>query len=78
MFYNSFYSFQSVGVTNRNSTSPDGHAEGVSSVTQANVLATAQTLSMILKQSGNMAPSPDPITADVINTWLETHLPVSL
>lgn len=47
-------------------------------MSQTNVLAAAQTLSMVLQQSGSMAPSPDPITAGVINTWLETHLPVSL
>lgn len=61
-----------IGATNRN-TSPDGQT----SVSYSNVLAAAQTLAMILQQSGNMAPSPDPITAGIINTWLETHLPVS-
>ncbi|KAJ6648062.1 hypothetical protein Bhyg_03287 [Pseudolycoriella hygida] len=55
---------------NRNA-SPDGQT----SLSQSNVLAAAQTLAMILQQSGNMAPSPDPITAGIINTWLETHLP---
>ncbi|XP_037051873.1 liprin-beta-1 isoform X7 [Bradysia coprophila] len=58
------------GASNRN-TSPDGQT----SLSQSNVLAAAQTLAMILQQSGNMAPSPDPITASIINTWLETHLP---
>lgn len=61
-----------IGATNRN-TSPDGQT----SLSHSNVLAAAQTLAMILQQSGNMAPSPDPITASIINTWLETHLPVS-
>lgn len=61
-----------LGATNRN-TSPDGQT----SLSHSNVLAAAQTLAMILQQSGNMAPSPDPITAGIINTWLETHLPVS-
>lgn len=62
-----------IGASNRN-TSPDGQT----SLSQSNVLAAAQTLAMILQQSGNLAPSPDPITAGIINTWLETHLPVSL
>lgn len=62
----------SIGATNRNTSSPDGQT----SISQSNVLAAAQTLAMILQQTGNMAPSPDPITAGIINTWLETHLPV--
>lgn len=72
--YLSFYFFHliTIGATNRN-TSPDGQT----SISYSNVLAAAQTLAMILQQSGNMAPSPDPITAGIINTWLETHLPVS-
>lgn len=41
------------------------------------VFATAKKLSTILQQNDNMALSPDPATAGVLNTWLETHLPVS-
>lgn len=64
-----------IGASSHNTSSPDGHVTTTSP--QSNVLTTAQTLAMILQQSGNMAPSPDPITAETINTWLETHLPVS-
>lgn len=63
-----------IGASSRNTSSPDGQSNSIS---QPNILATAQALAMILQQSGNMAPSPDPITAGIINTWLETHLPVS-
>uniref|UniRef100_A0A1B0CR31 Uncharacterized protein n=1 Tax=Lutzomyia longipalpis TaxID=7200 RepID=A0A1B0CR31_LUTLO len=47
---------------------PDG-------VTSSNVLNAAQTLSICIQQLGNGTPAPDPLTAGIINTWLETHLP---
>lgn len=45
--------------------------------TVSQVLTTAKKLSLILQQNGNMSQSPDPVTASILNTWLETHLPVS-
>ncbi|XP_059622776.1 liprin-beta-1 isoform X2 [Phlebotomus argentipes] len=44
-------------------------------VTSSNVLNAAQTLSTCIQQLGNATPAPDPLTAGIINTWLDTHLP---
>lgn len=41
------------------------------------VNGAAQHLAMVLQHTGNMTPSPDPKTANIINLWLDTHLPVS-
>lgn len=52
-------------------------------VDNANTMSTpsvsiaAKKLSILLQQNGNMAHQPDPFTAQILNTWLETHLPVS-
>lgn len=43
----------------------------------SSVLVTAKKLSILLQQNGNMAQQPDPFTANILSTWLETHLPVS-
>ncbi|GAB0090838.1 uncharacterized protein DMENIID0001_056020 [Sergentomyia squamirostris] len=44
-------------------------------ITSSNVLNAAQTLSTCIQQMGNATPAPDPLTASIINTWLDTHLP---
>lgn len=59
------------GVNNSRCPSSDGV------ITGSNVLNAAQTLSTCIQQMGNATPAPDPLTAGVINTWLDTHLPVS-
>lgn len=41
----------------------------------SSVLSAAQHLAIELQKSGYC--QPDPITADIINTWLENYLPVS-
>lgn len=41
------------------------------------VSVAAKKLSILLQQNGNMAYQPDPFTANILNKWLETHLPVS-
>lgn len=43
----------------------------------SSVSVAAKKLSILLQQNGNMAHQPDPFTANILNTWLETHLPVS-
>lgn len=40
------------------------------------VLIAAKKLSILLQQNGNMTHQPDPFTANVLSTWLQTHLPV--
>lgn len=42
----------------------------------SSVLIAAKKLSILLQQNGNMAHQPDPFTANILSTWLETHLPV--
>lgn len=42
----------------------------------SSVLIAAKKLSILLQQNGNMAQQPDPFTANILSTWLETHLPV--
>lgn len=70
--------------SSRSTSSQDGHSSATFSAavspphtSTTSVLAAAQTLAMILQQTGQLAPSPDPLTAGLIGTWLETHLPVS-
>lgn len=73
--YNSLYNrnlFPFSGANNRLTSSQD-----VSSVSISNVLATAQSLALAIQQAGTHTPSPDPVTAGILNNWLETHLPVS-
>lgn len=61
------------GTTNLSSNG--GLHHGIQSTS---ILAAAQSLAMALQQqASSMHPSPDPITADIINTWLDTYLPVS-
>lgn len=60
------------GAATRTTQSPDGHL-----ISPSNVLSSAQTLALLLQQTGNMTPSPDSNTAGVISKWLDTHLPVS-
>lgn len=52
----------------RNSTDPH---------IMSSITVTAKKLSILLQQNGNMAHQPDPFTANILNTWLENHLPVS-
>ncbi|CAD7088008.1 unnamed protein product [Hermetia illucens] len=59
------------GANNRLTSSQD-----VSSVSISNVLATAQSLALAIQQAGTHTPSPDPVTAGILNNWLETHLPL--
>ncbi|XP_058129735.1 liprin-beta-1 isoform X2 [Anopheles coustani] len=64
-------------------SSPDGGTINASSngglhhgMQSTSILAAAQSLAMALQQqSSSYHPSPDPITADIINTWLDTHIP---
>ncbi|XP_052903007.1 liprin-beta-1 isoform X2 [Anopheles moucheti] len=59
--------------TGNNPASNTGLQHGIRSTS---ILAAAQSLAMALQQqSSSMHPSPDPITADIINTWLDSHLP---
>lgn len=45
----------------------------------ANVLSAAQTLALALQQCNSSPPSPpDKETAEVINAWLESYMPVSV
>uniref|UniRef100_A0A182W863 Uncharacterized protein n=1 Tax=Anopheles minimus TaxID=112268 RepID=A0A182W863_9DIPT len=56
-----------------NPSSNAGFQHGIRSTS---ILAAAQSLAMALQQqSSSLHPSPDPITADIINTWLDFHLP---
>ncbi|XP_061518851.1 liprin-beta-1 isoform X18 [Anopheles gambiae] len=56
-----------------NSSSNGGLQHGIRSTS---ILAAAQSLAMALQQqSSSLHPSPDPITADIINIWLDSHLP---
>uniref|UniRef100_A0AAG5D397 SAM domain-containing protein n=1 Tax=Anopheles atroparvus TaxID=41427 RepID=A0AAG5D397_ANOAO len=58
---------------NANPSSNGGLHHGIQSTS---ILAAAQSLAMALQQqSSSFHPAPDPITADIINTWLDTHLP---
>ncbi|XP_041786460.1 uncharacterized protein LOC121601717 [Anopheles merus] len=58
-----------------NSSSNGGLQHGIRSTS---ILAAAQSLAMALQQqSSTLHPSPDPITADIINTWLDSHLPAA-
>lgn len=63
---------KTTGAATRTNPSPDGHL-----ISPSNVLSSAQTLALLLQQTGNMTPSPDSNTAAVISKWLDTHLPVS-
>lgn len=67
-----FFFNNKIGASTRTNPSPDGHL-----ISPANVLSSAQTLALLLQQTGNMTPSPDSNTAAVISKWLDTHLPVS-
>ncbi|KFB38268.1 Dpse\GA10537-PA-like protein [Anopheles sinensis] len=65
-------------------SSPDGGTVNASAngglhhgMQSTSILAAAQSLAMALQQqSSSFHPSPDPITADIINTWLDTHIPL--
>uniref|UniRef100_A0A8D8C097 Liprin-beta-1 n=1 Tax=Culex pipiens TaxID=7175 RepID=A0A8D8C097_CULPI len=68
-----------LGATNHVS-SPDGGASSNGGIhhglQSTSILAAAQSLAMSLQQqTPTLQPSPDPITAGIISTWLDTHLP---
>lgn len=68
-----------LGATNHVS-SPDGAASSNGGIhhglQSTSILAAAQSLAMSLQQQApSLQPSPDPITAGIISTWLDTHLP---
>lgn len=81
--YSSSFAFSPTltGATNHVS-SPDGGASSNGGIhhglQSTSILAAAQSLAMSLQQqTPTLQPSPDPITAGIISTWLDTHLPVS-
>lgn len=51
--------------------------DNANAMSTPSVSIAAKKLSILLQQNGNMAHQPDPFTAQILNTWLETHLPVS-
>lgn len=66
------------GVAPSNGTALTGVNGGAyAHVTATGILSAAQALCNFIQQSGNVTPAPDPITAGIIHTWLDTHLPVS-
>lgn len=59
------------------SQSPHIDVDNANTMSTPSVSIAAKKLSILLQQNGNMAHQPDSFTAQILNTWLETHLPVS-
>lgn len=77
MKFNFLFTLVGATVNNAGASGGGDTSKNGATVVSSNVLIAAQTLAMSIQQSGNITPSPDPLTARIINTWLDTHLPVS-